>query len=127
MDGGNWKELFDAACKGDTDLLRYHISRGVDVNYAHPEFLSTPLVACILERKPDSAFMLLDNGADPTLFSEFEGMTPMQAAVSVGLAPVVSRLTEMGVPAISQAGHPQPGLLSRWQSWLLGRGRRMCL
>lgn len=120
MDGGNWKELFDAACKGDVDLLRYHISRGVDVNYAHPEFLSTPLVACILERQPESALLLLDSGADSTLHSEFDGMTPMQAAVSVGLAPVVSRLAEMGVPPIIQPLPPKPGLLERWMTWRLG-------
>jgi len=42
MDGGNWKEMFAAAEAGDLDLVEYHVSRGVDVNYAHPEFLSTP-------------------------------------------------------------------------------------
>ena len=118
MDGGNWKELFAAACSGDTELLRYHISRGVDVNYAHPEFLSTPLVACILERQAASALLLLDHGADPTLYSEFDGMTPMQAAVSVGAESVVGRLTEMGVPPVTHTAHGRSGILSKWMpSW----------
>ena len=55
MDGGNWKEMFNAACAGDLDLVRYHVSNGVDVNYAHPEFLSTPLVASILARQEEAA------------------------------------------------------------------------
>ena len=57
MSGGNWKELFEAACAGDLDLVRYHIDGGVDVNYAHPEYLATPLVACILadQRQPAPA------------------------------------------------------------------------
>ena len=48
MDGGNWKEMFNAACTGDLELVKYHVKCGVDINYAHPEFLSTPLVACAL-------------------------------------------------------------------------------
>ena len=48
MSGGNWKEMFNAGCEGDLALVEYHVKAGVDVNYAHPEFLSTPLVAAIL-------------------------------------------------------------------------------
>ena len=91
----------------------------MDVNYAHPEFLSTPLVACILERQSESALLLLDSGADSMLHSEFDGMTPMQAAVSVGLAPVVGRLADMGVP-IPQPMPQPPGLLTKWRNWLCG-------
>jgi hypothetical protein len=36
-DGGNWKEMFGAAEEGDLELLRYHLERGVDPNFAHPE------------------------------------------------------------------------------------------
>lgn len=117
MDGGNWKEMFNAACAGDVELVRYHLGRGVDANYAHPEFLSTPLVACILARQEASALALLAHGADPTLYSEFDGMTPMQAAASVGLGAVVSRLVAMGVPPAPPLNTPRPGLLSRVRHW----------
>ena len=60
MSAGDWKELFAAACDGRIELVRYHVKNGVDVNYAHPEFLSTPLVACILARQPAVADLLLD-------------------------------------------------------------------
>jgi ankyrin repeat protein len=98
MSGGDWKELFRAACEGDIELLRYHVKNQVDVNYAHPEFLSTPLVACILVRQEAAANLLLDNGADPLLYSEFDGLTPVEAARQAGLARIEERLRDMGAP-----------------------------
>lgn len=96
MDGGNWKELFNAACEGDLALVRYHVENGVDVNYAHPEFLSTPLVACALAGKEEVALYLLDSGANPELFSEFDGKYPLQAARSAGLAKLEAKLFSLG-------------------------------
>ena len=75
MSGGNWKEMFNAACEGDLDLLKYHVQAGVDVNYAHPEFLSTPLVAAILAGQEQAAFYLIAHGASIDLGSEFDGVT----------------------------------------------------
>jgi uncharacterized protein len=118
MDGGNWKEMFNAACTGDIELVRYHIARGVDVNYAHPEFLSTPLVACILEGQAEVALELLSHGALPNLHSEFDGKTPMQAAQAVGLTAVIERLRQLGIEA-PPVHRPAPaGFLQR----LLGKG-----
>ncbi len=96
MSGGNWKEMFDAAVAGDIGLVEYHVKSGVDINYAHPEFLSTPLVAAVLARQQAVALYLLDSGANPNLPSEFDGVTPILAARQVGLAGVESRLIELG-------------------------------
>jgi uncharacterized protein len=98
MDGGNWKEMFAAACEGDVELVAYYVKNGVDINYAHPEFLSTPLVASILARQETIALFLLSQGANPLLFSEFDGLRPIQAAVQVGLKNVEARLLELGAP-----------------------------
>jgi ankyrin repeat protein len=118
MDGGNWKEMFNAACEGDIELVRYHIGQGVDVNYAHPEFLSTPLVAAVLARKEDMALVLLDSGADPNLHSEFDNMTPLQAARACGLHRLEQRLVALGtsVPTASASRRRQ-----NWLRRLLGR------
>lgn len=98
MSGGNWKEMFNAGCEGDLELVRYHVQAGVDVNYAHPEFLSTPLVAAILAGQAEVALYLLEHGADPELPSEFDdGLRPIEAAERVGLAPVVQCLRARGV------------------------------
>ena len=88
MSGGNWKEFYLAARDGDVELVRYHVQIGVDVNYAHPEFQSTALVAAILAGKREVAQYLLDNGADPDLMSDMDGETPREAAarVDMGLA-----------------------------------------
>lgn len=96
MDGGNWKEMFAAAEEGDLALVEYYVSRGVDVNYAHPEFLSTPLVATILAGKEDVAHFLLAAGADPTLYSEFDDATPVQAARRVGWPAMEDKLVALG-------------------------------
>jgi hypothetical protein len=117
MSGGDWKELFNAGCSGDLALVEYHVKAGVDVNYAHPEFLSTPLVAAILARQEAVALYLLANGATPDLGSEFDGVTPMQAARQAGLRCVEQQLLALGVPAL--ADPQRPGWLSR----VLGRGR----
>lgn len=98
--GGNWKEMFNAACEGDIELLRYHVDCGVDVDYAHPEFLSTPLVACILARQEAAAAVLIESGANIHLQSEFdEGMTPLQAARRAGLQALERHLLALGATA----------------------------
>lgn len=80
MSSGDWKEMFNAAEAGDLELLRYHLAAKVDPNYQHPEYMCTPLVACILAGQYDATALLLQYGADPELRSEGEAMTPLQAA-----------------------------------------------
>lgn len=99
MSGGNWKEMFNAACDGDLGLVEYHVRAGADINFAHPEFLATPLVASILARQESVALFLLENGANPNLLSESDGLVPLQAARKVGLARVEATLIELGVKA----------------------------
>lgn len=72
--------MFSAAEAGDLELLRYHLCAKVDPNYQHPEYMCTPLVACILAGQYDAAALLLQSGADPQLRSEGEAMTPLEAA-----------------------------------------------
>lgn len=124
--GGNWKEMFNAACEGDIDLLRYHVDSGVDIDYAHPEFLSTPLVACILARQQASAELLIERGANIHLRSEFdEGMTPLQAARSVGLQALEARLLALGATAPLDVAAAAAGTRAAsagkrgwWRTWL---------
>jgi hypothetical protein len=117
MSGGNWKEMYAAAESGDLALVEYHVKRGVDIDYAHPEFLSTPLVAAILARQEAVALYLLDAGANPCLHSEFDAMTPVQAARHVGLARLEARLVQLGAPAL-----PLAQAQRHWLARLLGRG-----
>lgn len=121
MSGGNWKEMYQAGCEGDLALVEYHVKAGADVNYAHPEFLSTPLVAAILAGQQQVALFLLDHGAIPDLPSEFDAATPMQAARQAGLPAVEDRLCELGVARLPPP-EPAPPRLGWFARWLGGRG-----
>ncbi len=113
MSGGDWKELFNAACEGDFALVQYHVKNGVDVNYAHPEFLSTPLVACILAGQERIAHYLLDHGANPRLHSEFDGVVPIEAAQRAGLGGIEQRLNALGIATPPPRREPRQWL-ARW-------------
>ncbi|MFN7123545.1 MAG: hypothetical protein ACK4NM_16085 [Hydrogenophaga sp.] len=109
MSGGDWKEMFNAGCEGDLALVQHHVQSGIDVNYAHPEFLSTPLVAAILAGQEAVALYLLDHGAHPALASEFDGATPLQAARLRGLVVVEEKLYALGIPRPPAGPAPGPG------------------
>ncbi|MBB5206053.1 ankyrin repeat protein [Inhella inkyongensis] len=108
-DGGNWKEMFGAAEDGDLDLLRYHLERGVDPNFAHPEYLATALVAAILKGQIAAAELLLEFGAQPHLPSEADGLNPAQAAWRGGHHELAQRLDPEGRWA------PAPPRLGFWR------------
>lgn len=99
MSGGHWKDTFHAACDGDLALLEHHVRAGVDVNFAHPEFLATPLVASIFAKQETAALYRLAHGACPHLLSEFDGLTLVEAAHRVGLHAATRRLRELGAAA----------------------------
>ena len=110
MSGGDWKEMFGAAVDGDIELLRYHLSSGVDPNYQHPEFMSTPLVAALLAGQGEAAALLVEHGADRGLLSETDGMTPLQAARHSGRVELV-RL----IDPLAELKPPRPQ--GFWQRW----------
>lgn len=121
--GGNWKEMFNAAVAGDIDLVEYHVKSGVDLDYAHPEFLSTPLVATLLAGQEAIARYLLKAGANPRLFSEFDGMTPVQAARQAGLAELEAELVALGADPLPPPV-PRKGWLMRLRERLAAAPRR---
>ena len=120
MSAGDWKDMFLAACDGDVELVRYHLDRGVDVDFVHAEFQSTVLVAAILVRQDEVADLLLDRGADPTLASDMEECTPIEAARRSGLDDVVLRLRSLGAQEPPPPAKPR-GPVVRWLSRISGR------
>ena len=128
MSAGDWKDMFLAACDGDLELVRFHLANGVDVDFVHPEFQSTVLVASIHARREEVVHLLLDHGADVSMRSELEGQTPLQAAEQAGLADVAVRLRELGaeeapLPVPVQARSRRRALRapSRWRRRLFAR------
>ncbi len=119
MSSGNWKELFDAACAGEMDLVRYHIRSGVNVNHIHPEYFGTILIACILSKQQDVALELLENGANPHTYSELDCLRPLQAARQAKLKAVEQQLLFLGAQESPAA--PPRTMLSKWRLPFWGR------
>ena len=110
--GGDWKDMYNAAERGDAACVRYHLSAGVDVDYQHPEVMQTALVASLLQGHAEVARLLLEHGADPNLPAELGSLSPLQAAQSRGDAALLSLL-----PAYGAVARPAPAPVW-WQRWL---------
>lgn len=80
MSAGDWKDMMSAIQKGQIEIVKYHISNGVNPNFEHPEYFTTPLVESILHERIDVIQYLLDNGADPTIKSGFQNQSPLRIA-----------------------------------------------
>lgn len=110
--GGDWKDMYNAAERGDLACVRFHLSEGVDVNYQHPEAMQTALVACILQGHAEVAQLLLAHGADPNLAAELGPLTPLQAARQVARSDLQQLLHRYG------ASHQTLPQARWWQRWL---------
>lgn len=80
MAAGDWKELYLSAQLGNLRLVEYHIKMGIDPNYQHPEFMTTPLIASIENGHNDISKFLLENGSDPRMKEHFGEHTPLSMA-----------------------------------------------
>jgi len=80
MSAGDWKDMIYAIRDGDLELVRYHINQGVNLNYQHPEFMTTALIESIICDRSDIAHLLLESGADPNLKIGFSSDTALSEA-----------------------------------------------
>ena len=99
MSGGDWKDMYNAAHDGDLALVRYHIEAGVNPNYQHPEIMRTPLVTSLLQGHTEVARYLVARGASVHLLSDYDSLTPLQAAQRVGAHALVQTLQQRGAKA----------------------------
>ena len=97
MSAGDWKDLYRATEEGDFALVRFHVTRGVNLNYQHPEILMTVLVTAIKNGHSDIAVYFLENGADPRIESYFDQLTPLTAAMKYRDQRVLEKLAELGI------------------------------
>lgn len=111
--GGDWKNMYDAAERGDADCVHYHLCSGVDVDYQHPEAMLSALVIACLNGHVSVARLLLEHGADPNLPAQLGGITPLQASRQSGHAKLEALLLRFGA-APSVLAHTPPW----WLRWL---------
>ena len=80
MSGGDWKEMLVAVQMGNIDLVKYHVNEGIDVNYEHPELMTTALIESIQFDQIEIARFLLENGADPSQNAWLSKDNPLRIA-----------------------------------------------
>lgn len=112
--GGDWKDMYYAAERGDVACVSYHLDAGVDVNYQHPEAMVSALVVAISQGQTAVVDVLLAHGANPNLAAELGALTPLQAAQQQGCPDMVALLLRYGAQALPR----QPA--SWWRRWLPG-------
>ncbi len=88
--GGDWKEMLKAAENGDIELVKIYIRMGVDINYVHPEELTTPLIESARNGHFEIVKLLLENGADHTIIDGYGGFSALQSAKIHGHTHIIS-------------------------------------
>ena len=109
--GGDWKDMYYAAERGDEACVRFHLNEGVDVDYQHPEAMMSALVVSILNGHADVARVLLEHGADPNLAAQLDELTPLQAARQYQRPQIMRLLQEFGATE-------SPKRARFWERWL---------
>lgn len=92
MAASNWKEMIDSIHDNDLNSVQYYLDAGVNVNYQHPEYLTTPLITSIELRHYDIIKLLLEHGADPSQKAGFSNDTPLLVAKRLQDQQIVSLL-----------------------------------
>jgi uncharacterized protein len=80
MSAGAWKDLYYAIQKNDIGLVHYYIKQGVDINYQHPEIMTTLLIESVRQGNFEIVKFLLENGADPSMAEDFGDDTALSLA-----------------------------------------------
>lgn len=92
MGHGDWKDMFKGVQDNDFELVTYYIRLGIDLNYQHPEFLTSPLIEAIRNKNLPMLTLLLENSASPDICEVASSKSPMSIATEVGYQPVIQKL-----------------------------------
>lgn len=110
--GGDWKDFYAAAERGDLACVRYHLSAGVDVNYQHPEVMLSALVISTMQGHEAVVRLLLNHGADANLPAELGDLMPLHLARERGHTAIASLLLAHGAQQRPVTRRPF------WSHWL---------
>jgi uncharacterized protein len=81
--GGDWKDMFSGVERNDPTLVKYYINEGIDLNFQHPEYLTSPLIESVRLGHLEITRLLIDHGADPRLVEVYSNKSPLEVAYEV--------------------------------------------
>ncbi len=110
MASGDWKALLKAIQDGDLESARHFIQLGVDINYEHPEMLTTPLIEAVHNGQEEMVALLLEHGAAPRQRAGFGEKTALEIARAGKQEKIVQLLEAYGGSHHSR--------FHFWQKWL---------
>lgn len=87
--------LHHSAGIGDIELLRFLLSKGVDVDSQSDS--GTPLIWAAGHDQPEAVKLLLENGADPNAETE-DNITPLLSSVAAGSMACLELLIQVEQP-----------------------------
>ncbi|NER18518.1 ankyrin repeat domain-containing protein [Spongiivirga citrea] len=90
--GGDWKEMLKAAEQGNLELVKAYVRMGIDINYVHPEELTTPLIESARNGNFEIVKFLLENGADCTIIDGYGGFSAIESAKLHGHTEIVAMI-----------------------------------
>jgi uncharacterized protein len=96
MAHGDWKAMMEGVQRNDMELVRYYIRCGIDINFQHPEFMTSALLEAIRCGHTQMVILLLESGANPNLPDDFSGEKPLQMATRLKNSTMVEILKQFG-------------------------------
>jgi uncharacterized protein len=96
MSHGDWKAMMEGVVRNDLELVHAYIRSGIDINFQHPEFLTSALMEAIRCGHYDMLKLLLVHGADPNQPDTFTGELPWQQAKRLQQADMIAALEQAG-------------------------------
>lgn len=84
MSHGNWQDMFKAIQENDFELVKFHVENGVNVNYQHPQYFTTPLIESIRQGHHVITKYLLMRGANVQAIETYSNKNAIQIAKELG-------------------------------------------
>lgn len=95
--------MLKAVEQGDIELVQYHLDNGIDVNYEHPEIITTVLIESVKSGNVEMTRFLIERGADPYKKAGFGNLNAIQTALQLEGKEMVSMLDGMNLRVESKS------------------------
>lgn len=93
---GDYKQLYYASRDGDLEQVKLFLADH-DLNFLHPEFLTTPLHESMRNGHLAVSQFLLQQGANPNIREGYSDITPLRIAQAAGDQAAIDLLKAYGV------------------------------